>query len=427
MDRRLLVISIDSMIEDDLIILERLDTFAEILDKSSVVQKMTSTYPTLTHSIHASIFTGCYPDRHGIISNERFIPGNIHAPWFDKAEDVKVETLPELAQKQGYSTAYVCWPLTIGADAPYVLHRAGIRIPLEQKSEVMRSLSTAGLVDEVEQFTGKCWEQLEHFEASDRFSCRACAYLYKKYQPDIMYVHLILIDHVRHQRGVYGEHIEQAYRFLDGELKILWDTLKQQGLIDKIIVNITSDHGHLPVERVVSLNRFFREQGLLQLNEDGTLKSWKAYAHSCALSAHIYLSESELRERVYSLLEKNKGELGISQVFTWEQTEREYHLNGEFALVVETDGKTAFSSDFNAPLIDSTEDEDYRYSVSTHGHLPEVGPQPSFLLFNPFAKGKVELERGRIVDQAPTLAYWLGLPMENCDGKAIKELCEESL
>lgn len=426
MDRRLLVISIDSMIEDDLRIIAKLDTLGDILGRSSVVWEMTSTYPTLTHSIHSSIITGCYPDRHGVISNERFIPGNLHAPWYDKASDLKVATLPDLCKSMGYTTASVCWPLTVGADMTYVLHRAGIRVPLEQKGEAMRALSTEGLVDEVEPFTGKCWDELPHFEASDRFSCRAAAYLYKEHKPDVMYVHLILVDHMRHQKGVYGEHIEQAYQFLDIELKVLWDTLEQEGLLDKTIVNITSDHGHLPVERVVSLNRFFKDNGLLCLKDNGELDTWQAYAHTCALSAQIYLSDSSVAERVYSLLDRNSAALGISRVFTAEQAENEYLLRGGFSFVVETDGHTAFSSDYNAPLVGRTGDEDYRYSVATHGHLPTVGPQPCFILYNPFASRRIELQRGRIIDQAPTLAKLMGIPMSDCDGECIKELCEDS-
>ena len=50
--RKLLVISIDSMVEEDTPILRKLPNFGRILAQSSWVKQMESTYPTLTHSIH---------------------------------------------------------------------------------------------------------------------------------------------------------------------------------------------------------------------------------------------------------------------------------------------------------------------------------------------------------------------------------------
>ena len=93
--------------------------------------------------------------------------------------------------------------------------------------------------------------------------------------------------------------------------------------------------------------------------------------------------------------------------------------------MAETDGATAFSSDYTAPLQMLPSNADYRYSRATHGHAPEKGVQPTFFLRNPFARSQTVLDRGRIVDQAPTLARLLGFPLQDCDGQPIPELTEE--
>lgn len=424
MKKKLLVISIDSMVEEDVPILRGLPNFSRVLENASWVRKMESTYPTLTHSIHTSIITGCYPGRHGVIGNEQFIPGDFHAPWYEDISWVKARMLPERAADLGYTAAYVCWPLTRGAKAEWVLHRAGLRVPPEDRRTVMERLSTPGLLDALPADCLDSWGLLPHFEASDRFSFRAAAALYRMAQPDILYMHIILVDHVRHVHGVFSPEIARAYRFLDGELGLLLDALDETGLYPSTVINLTSDHGHLDISRVVSLNRFLRDRGLIQTDEEGRLLSWRAYAHACALSAQIYIRDRDpaVAGEVKALLEENGGALGVSRVFTAREARASYGLWGGFDLVAETDGDTAFSSDYTAPLETRAGQEDYRYSRATHGHLPEKGPQPTFFLRDPFRREPVVLERGRVVDQAPTLARLLGFDLPGCDGRPILEL-----
>lgn len=424
--QKLLVISIDSMVQEDLAILRKLPHLGPFCEESSVVAKMESTYPTLTHSIHTSILTGCRPGRHGIIANERFVPGDPHPPWYDRAEDVKAATLPELAQALGYRCGYVCYPLTVAASVPWVLHRANFRTAPADRPAVMRRLSTPGLYDKLQPAIGDCWEILEHFHASDRYSCAAAAQLYREFSPDILYVHLILVDHLRHQKGVFGPHLEEAYGFLDQEIGKLFSVLRELGLYDKMLINLTSDHGHLDVDRVISLNAFLKEHGLLQTSTEGSLSAYDAYAHSCALSAQVYIKDHdpELLQKTQSLLQTHKERLGISQILSKEQAAREYGLYGDFDLVVEGDGRTAFSSDCNIALCSEAGQEDYRYSAASHGHMPHKGPQPCFLLRYPGGAHRVSLAHGRVIDQAPTLAALLGFSMDGCDGTVIKELTE---
>ena len=80
--RKLYVLSIDSMITEDIEFMKTLPTMSSILDGAAVVSNITSVYPTLTYTIHTTMMTGVYPDRHHIINNETFVPEMEHAPWF---------------------------------------------------------------------------------------------------------------------------------------------------------------------------------------------------------------------------------------------------------------------------------------------------------------------------------------------------------
>ncbi len=71
---RTLVISIDALITADIQRLKELPHLGKIMKKASWVEDIFCIYPTLTYPCHATITTGCWPDRHGIINNEKFQP-----------------------------------------------------------------------------------------------------------------------------------------------------------------------------------------------------------------------------------------------------------------------------------------------------------------------------------------------------------------
>lgn len=423
MKKRLIVLSIDAMIEEDLKYLQELPHFRRILDDASVVKKMDSTYPTLTHSIHTSILTGCYPGHHGVINNELFMPGVPKAPWYEESSLCKAKTLPEEAKAYGYRTAYIYWPVTLHADVPWVLHRAFIHTPVENAEQNVEERSTPGLYKRLQKVLAPTWK-MPHYEGGDMFCALATEALIREDQPDIIYIHMVMIDGLRHANGVYSPKIKQGFEFLDGCVAHILSALDDTGLYDQTIFCITSDHGQIDISRSVSLNRFFADHGLCEIDEKGNLLSWKAYAHSCALSAQVYIKDHDLEvcRQVWELLNENRELLGIGDLLTAEEMRERYHSWGDFDFMVETDGDTAFGYDLTCPLVVKTDNADYRTSVASHGHMPEKGPQPCFIVRNPFTHRHVVLENGRVIDQAPTLARMLDFRMTECDGKPMEEL-----
>ena len=105
-----------------------------------------------------------------------------------------------------------------------------------------------------------------------------------------------------------------------------------------------------------------------------------------------------------------------------EEARAEEHLDGDFAFVIETDGYTSFSEDWNRPLIKQNTNSDYRFGKATHGHHPDRGPQPVFLGFGPDIREGVRIGRRSTVDEAPTYAKILGLDYPHADGRAMDEI-----
>lgn len=71
MNKKTLVISIDALISDDIPLLETLPNLGPIVKGAAQVRDIECIYPTLTYPCHVSIMTGCYPNKHGIVHNER--------------------------------------------------------------------------------------------------------------------------------------------------------------------------------------------------------------------------------------------------------------------------------------------------------------------------------------------------------------------
>ncbi len=420
MKKKMLLLSIDAMVTEDLEILRTLPAFSEVLEGASVVKNIQSVYPTLTHPAHVSIVTGCYPDRHGIITNDEFRPGERFSPWLERADLVKVPMLPQVARTHGYTVASVFWPLTIGMEAEWVLGRDWVHEKRRTQQQTIADNSTPGLFDEVADSVKSCWGK-EHYEEADSFCFLSAEYLLRTYRPDLTMIHVILMDHIRHAYGVFSPKLREGYEIMDRGLARLLSAMRDAGTYDDTIICLTSDHGQLDVERVAALNRFFLEQGLIRLNPDGTLRDYDAYAHAASLVSLIHVGEAADRDRVRALLLENRERLGIGQLFTREETKK-LRLDGDFTFVAETDGRTAFSPRWDTEVVTAIDPADWRTSVAGHGHLPWKGAKPMFIVKDPRSREACTLESGRLVDEAPTMARLLGFDLPGCDGAPIPEL-----
>ena len=110
--QKLIVISMDAMINEDLEYAKKFPYFNKILTDGARIKSLKSVYPTLTYVCHTTMSTGCYPDKTGIINNEQCIPGNKNLPWFWFRESVKCHDVFDFCKKQGLTTASVGWPVT---------------------------------------------------------------------------------------------------------------------------------------------------------------------------------------------------------------------------------------------------------------------------------------------------------------------------
>ena len=152
--------------------------------------------------------------------------------------------------------------------------------------------------------------------------------------------------------------------------------------------------------RRLKVNTLLRRGGFVDVNEDGTLKNWKAFSQSNGMSATIWVKDQKDKQDVFNYLTRlrDEGVWGFSEVLTRQQVAEEYGFDGDFDYVLETDGYTAFGDGFAEPIINPIDLSDYRLGMATHGYKPEKGPQPIFITNGPSFNKDVIIEKSDIIN-----------------------------
>ena len=435
-NKHLIVISVDAMVYEDLEYARTLPSFGKIIENGAIIEKVRTIYPSLTHPVHASIITGAPAGRTGIISNARFCPGNLSAPWFNFLGEIKCDTLFHAAKRAGLTTAASTWPVTAkGGDVidylvPGIMNDYYIGRENDDPLDVFRDY---GAPDELLEIIG---EAIKRFGKEDRHpeydevQAYISAEIIKKFKPNILFTHPGYVDNARHRTGLFTDEVKHSIKETDRWIGMLLDAVHEAGIEDTTDIIVLSDHGQLSITRTIALNALLLERGYIKANENGEIESWDAYATSCGLSAQINISrpdDKELYDSVYKTLceMRDDGIYGFSRVLKTEEANGLYGLDGDFSFVIETDDYTSFSEDWRRPLVRRLNPIDYRFGRGTHGHSPEKGPQPPFIGMGPSFKKGALIENGHILNHAPTIARIMDLELWDCEGEAVKEILND--
>lgn len=429
MKNRILVLSVDAMVWEDMERLLREEpAFGTLWENGSAVRKVRSIYPSITYPCHTTMVTGCYPDKHGLYNNSVFCPGKVNGDWNWFHDSVKAEDIFAAAHKAGLKTASLFWPVTGGH--PYIDYNIPEYWPQSEaeskETAFLRAGTSKQLWDEVADshihgFTIRTHPQ------TDEFLIQSACEILEKYRPELLMVHTGDVDHYRHRNGVFSEKVFDGVKDNFRWFCQMIEATKRAGIYEETNFFMVSDHGQMSLERIVRVNVLLQKAGFISVDGNGKLRDWKAYVHSTALSAQVYIKDRDDRElylQTYEFLNQlcEEKRYGITKVLTKEEAEQRDHLSGDFSFVLDSDGHTSFSEECYGPLIQERDDSDYRFSAATHGHYPDLGPQPVFFGFGPAIKSGVYLEKADLVDEAPTFARILGLSLPEADGRVLHEI-----
>ena len=192
------------------------------------------------------------------------------------------------------------------------------------------------------------------------------------------------------------------------------------------MVCVVSDHGFAKTDKELNLNSALRQAGLIELNPDGSVKSWRASAWLAGGSAAIMLKDpgdNDARTKVRQLLDQMLGDQdgGIARVLE----PAEFKAAGGFpdaAFVVGLKLGYQLGPKFDGPVVTP------RKLGGMHGYLPE-NPEmrSSFFLVGPGVQHGVSLGTIDMRDIAPTLGEFLGFSLDTKGHSLVRQTASISV
>ncbi|WP_342430861.1 ectonucleotide pyrophosphatase/phosphodiesterase [Neobacillus sp. FSL H8-0543] len=426
----LIVISFDCLSALDLPIIQSLPHFQTILQQGSMVEKVETIYPSVTYPCHATIVTGKYPNKHGVINNTLLQPGRTSPDWNWFRSAIKGTTLYDEVKKANLTTAALLWPVTGKANIDYNLPEIFANRPWQHQILVSLFSGSPSYQWDLNKRFGSLRNGLNQPELDD-FVLESTIHTIKTKKPNLLMVHFTDLDTQRHYHGFSSKEATEAIHRHDERLGRILASLEESGINENSTIVVLGDHSALDESVALHPNVLFQKQKLISLNRSGKINNWKAYCKSCDGSAYIYLKDNQdaaTLDEVKKLLDElqEDPESGIETVLTGEQA-AEMGADGDCSFMVEARKGYFFLEDYQGEYQKKISSKDVasnkKYTFACHGYSPnKENYQTIFMAAGKGIRQNVRIPYARLIDEGPTLARILGVDLGDTDGTIIEEL-----
>lgn len=418
--RRLILVSLDGLADQDFDEIADMPAFKRLLEHAAWHRHVKTIYPSLTYPAHATLVTGRLPADHGIVNNTLLQPGRRSPDWFWSRSHLKGDTLYDAAARAGLRTAALLWPVTAGANIDFNMPEVLANRPWEHQILVSLRAGTPGYQLEMNRRFGKLRHGIDQ-PALDHFVHRALMATLEEKQPDLVLVHFTDLDAQRHDYGFHSKMAMDALKRHDRRLGEILDWMEAQPDRDRIGLCVLGDHSSLDVERVVNLNPLFVERGLIQLDAKGRLRDYRALMKSADGAAYLYVKGPEL-ERVKAHVRKivedfAREEDAIEAVYLPREIAA-FGADPEAFMMLEAAKGYYFNDRLDAaePITEISDrlvrGEPF-YHWNTHGFSPlKSGYDTVWMMMGEGIRPGEIMTPMSLLDEAPTFAKWLNLPLE---------------
>ena len=295
-----------------------------LADRGVRAQGMITTFPSVTRPAHVSLMTGTWPRRHGIVGNtflDRTTQELIDYRDTDAAAAVRTETLHDAAHKAGLKTAAVNWPGTKGSES------LDWNLP-PARGEQPYALITPGLSDELEsaglrlgRLAAWLTGPLEFRVMRDAVFAGTAVHLLKRHAPNLLLVHLDVLDAIAHRHGPHTEEAYWACGDVDQRIARISEALQEPPFRGRSTLFVVADHGFAPVENKIFPNAILHNEGLIKTDFAGGVVERKAWVTSGAAAGVYILDQAKRLELREVIRRKLTGVEGVDRVVGPEEFE----------------------------------------------------------------------------------------------------------
>ncbi len=362
--------------------------------------------PTVTYPSHTTMVTGVWPAQHGIYANTTFDPLQQHpGQWYWYFRELKAETLYQVADKAGLTTASVGWPVTVGAPIDYLIAEFG-------QSE--KTDTPAGDVVRPEGLKEKIGVKVSDGAEEDDKKTQWAIGIINTYNPNFVLVHLTMLDHQEHEHAPFSTQADEAVTTLDRQVGQIMDAELKKNPDAKIV--IVSDHGFVRIDHKVALNVIFAQAGLIKLRpgkvNDGTspIESWDAQVWESGGSAAVMVRDrmdAVIMQKVVKLLSQiaSNPAYGINKVIGHDEVVK-HGGNPDAAFVIDFKPGWAAAGGRRGAVIKEVP------GTGTHGYLPDHPElRSTFMVLGAGVAAGRDLGVIDMRQIAPTVAEMLGVKL----------------
>lgn len=382
-----------------------------------------SVFPTFTYPCHQSIITGVNPAAHGIYNNGIFDPMGEHLGAWHWFANRKIKTLWEAARENGYVSASVAFPTSVGAKADYVAPEFWWDGSSLDSRFIDAVSKPQGMILEMEEEIGTYAGGLDLTEEGDAQRFKAAMWVLEhKIQPHLasrpffMSAYFASFDETAHQKGVYSREAAEALEKIDAMLgEMIGRVRSMTG--GHAVVCVCSDHGSLDNLYNISPNVKLREAGLIEVDGNGSVKDWQAWSQRAGGMSEIRLKNPEdsrakkLLAQAVKELAEDSGSGILEAVDRKGAAERGGFPLAEYVLV----SKKGYEIRDNVT-------GPYRtaklHQKAQHGYSEEFEEmRASFMVEGEGIKAGADLGSMNLIDIAPTLAAVMGFELPQAEGR----------
>ena len=419
--RHVVVVTLDGLLPDSYLHPDahglRVPALRAMVARGAVSDGALSVFPSVTYPSHTSIVTGVSPGAHGIEGNLVFDPLEQSLEgWSWYAEDIKRDPVWRLLERAGYAAALVNWPVSVNAGVTWLFPEYW-RARDEGDPKLLRALSTPGLLERAAAAHPRFWERYTGGRKDDVVTDLAADILASG-KPAALFLHLADVDGAQHHFGLWSPEALAAIESDDAELARLVQALDAAGLSADSVVVVASDHGFMNAPRMVRPGVLLRDAGLVTVNPAGRPVAWKASLLTSGGQAYVYLRDpadqasATLARKLFADKAAEPGS-GIGRVYDAAAIRE---VGGDPAALLALEASPGvqlgggFGGSYDAPT-------SYK---ATHGYDPRRPEMRASLLVAGATIPHGTLRDAKLVDIAPSVAKWLGVPMPGVEGKPLE-------
>ncbi|HYO91683.1 MAG TPA: alkaline phosphatase family protein, partial [Pyrinomonadaceae bacterium] len=263
-------------------------------------------------------------------------------------------------------------------------------------------------------------------DEQDDMRTRMAEYIITEKRPELMLVHLIDLDRSQHDRGPFTPESFAILEKLDAYVGRILEAARRAGTLDETALFIVSDHGFLPISKLVHPGVLLERAGLLKVREERDEKGnlvpvvteWRALPFvtngSCAILLRDENDKDALKKvrDIFRPLAGRKGS-GIGEVIEGRRL-NVLGANNRVALMLDGADGYAFGESYKGELLTPSKDK------GAHGFAPDrMDYYASFIASGAGIKHE-QLGIIRMTEIGPTVAASLGLTLKDALGPGIK-------